>query len=265
MRCASDSGVLNRLGREGIQARAAILAPAGTRDDPVYGDAIHETWQWLHNLPSVDFANEGPGSVGEALAAAVGDLAKLRVENKHAPVLFREYLDIWSQTNPAAEPQPDPGYLPPRTGLRIGRCARRVARRSGRAGRLDRHCQFVSAEFGGGNAHFVTRISKMVTARKTDETEADIAQPAFEENRRGSMPEGRPCLIWRGTRESKVRTYAKDIRPGDTIVVPVSYGGWNELGFIPDASGDDVRIDRAEESLLQSKKARLPARASEAH
>ena len=259
-------GRLNRLGREGIQARAAILAPAGKlQDDPVYGDAIHETWQWLHNLPSVDFANEGPGSDGEALAAAVGDLAKLRVENKHAPVLFREYLDIWSQTNPAAEPQPDPGYF--LHGPDYESDDVHVVWRADLDGPGDwidivSLCPPSSAE---AMPISLRAFRKWLTARKTDETEADIAQPAFEENRRGSMPEGRPCLIWRGTRESKVRTYAKDIRPGDTIVVPVSYGGWNELGFIPDASGDDVRIDRAEESLLQSKKARLPARASEAH
>ena len=51
------------------------------------------------------------------------------------------------------------------------------------------------------------------------------------------------ALVWRGD-ESKVIRRAGQVRPGDTIVLPVSAGGWEELGHVPEDAAKDV-ADRA--------------------
>jgi CRISPR-associated endonuclease/helicase Cas3 len=250
-------GRLNRLGREDIEARAAVLTPPGKLlDDPVYGDAIHHTWEWLQRLTALggtaflDFANEGPGTVGEAVATARDEeLRPLRTETKNAPVMFREYLDIWSQTNPAPEPQPDPGYFlhgPDYESDDVHVIWRADLDGPGDWIDIVSLCPPSSAE---AMPVSLRAFRKWFREGKADETEADIAQTQLPDKRRDQDLAGRRFLVWRGDRKSKVWTRVGNVRPGDTIVVPVSYGGWNTFGFKP----DDARADRAEEALLKAK------------
>lgn len=253
-------GRLNRLGRDGIQAQAVILAPAGKLSgDPVYGDAIHHTWNWLQQVASrngtsvVDFANEGSGTIGEAIPALGDGVRQLCTPAGDAPILFREYLDIWSQTNPAPDPMPDPGYF-----LHGKDCESddvQVVWRADLGGPGDWRDIVSLCPPSSSEAMPVSlrALRKWLTTSKTDEVASDIAQPEPDEKQGDSKPAERRFLIWRGTQKSEVLKTVTKIRPGDTIVVPESYRDLAQLGYIPKA-GPEERIDRAEEALLRAKR-----------
>src|SRR6185437_6917420 len=82
---------------------------------------------------------------------------------------------------------------------------------------------------------------------RADETESDMEGARTSED---DLHEQRwlPALIWRGdTAHSRLVHDARDVRPGDTIVLRTSDEGWNDLGYIPDGwqidVGDKTRFD----------------------
>src|SRR5207253_165194 len=59
---------------------------------------------------------------------------------------------------------------------------------------------------------------------------ADIEGSGADESSNGRNLE-RPALRWRGEESEVIRAGA--LRPGDTIIVPASYGGCDEYGWHP--------------------------------
>lgn len=100
-------GRLDRLGQLG-EATGTILArhdQVGERaDDPIYGRALAETWAWLEERAggaTVDF-----GLLGWVDPSSDREPA-LHPPAVHAPVLLPSHLDAWAQTNPRPYPDPD--------------------------------------------------------------------------------------------------------------------------------------------------------------
>jgi CRISPR-associated endonuclease/helicase Cas3 len=72
---------------------------------------------------------------------------------------------------------------------------------------------------------------------------ADIEGTALNTSADGRVPGGaeiRPVLRWRGD-QSDVARHARDIKPGDTLVVPATYGGIKGRNWAPPE--DDLVID----------------------
>lgn len=259
-------GRLNRLGRENIQARAVIVAPPGKLDgDPIYGDAIAHVWDWLNSIARdaggqkavVNFAIEGAGTVGEALQnAPVETFENMRSRSVNAPVLFREYLDLWSQTNPAPTPEPEIGLFLHGTD----RDSNEV-QVVWRADLDDDHpeewlrivslCPPVMAEampvplsaFRRWLRHDAGGLQEI----------ADVAAVFSAHGRqRSNLSKAQLFLQWRGGRRSRDPRDLRpeDLRPGDTVVIPASHGGWEELGHRPEKAFQD----RAEEAILSLKR-----------
>ena len=123
-------GRLNRTGRH-IDARGVILirhdqASPKNYEDPIYGDALKKTWDWLNEVKNdrdeVDFGiarfdsllSSGSAQdtqlsmlsdgAAQAKSVAVDDLnAPLR----NAPVMMPAHVDCWAQTAPIPKPSPD--------------------------------------------------------------------------------------------------------------------------------------------------------------
>jgi CRISPR-associated endonuclease/helicase Cas3 len=71
---------------------------------------------------------------------------------------------------------------------------------------------------------------------------------------RGETHECRtPFLRWRGVEESEIGESPRDLKPGDTIVVPAKVGGCDEWGWAPATETGDVK-DLADIARFKSKR-----------
>ncbi len=98
-------GRLNRMGRP-IEACAAILLRGDQKDnDPVYGSAIVNTFDWLNKK----FAETGILDFGIAHLQPPDreQLQELNSPIRQAPVMLPAHLDCFAQTSPAPEPSPE--------------------------------------------------------------------------------------------------------------------------------------------------------------
>jgi len=244
-------GRLNRTGRP-IEAlgRVAIRADqVGVQDDPVYGFALSKTWEWLQSVAANHTVDFGIAAM-EAMLCGV-DLTDLLARRIDAPVLFPAYVDAWAQTNPAPSPDPDVALF--LHGPQRGEPDVNVCWRADLPGRPDEDtwtqivglCPPSSSEclpvpIGMVRAWLAKRPA-------SDDERSDIfdAQvPAEDESRANHQVVARIALAWRGPSKSElIRDPEKDVRPGDTLVLPVLAGGWSIFGHIPNAPQDPAVID----------------------
>ncbi|HXF57859.1 MAG TPA: type I-U CRISPR-associated helicase/endonuclease Cas3, partial [Actinomycetota bacterium] len=118
-------GRLNRLGLRDHAEAICVFAPALHAEDPVYGDAVARTWEWLrHRVGAEPAALEPrrPNAEGaprlefglRELRSVVGpkDLEACAAQPVEVPVLMAPYLDAWARTSPAPDPdQPVEPFL----------------------------------------------------------------------------------------------------------------------------------------------------------
>jgi CRISPR-associated endonuclease/helicase Cas3 len=279
-------GRLDRLG-EYRRAEGIIVHDKSAKDDPVYGKAIAETVKWfkeqekerskkvkeefrkpkgsaktltrevkqeadppLARMSLVDF-----GVLGIQLPAAA-ELTTLLAPRASAPTLLPAYLDLWAQTSPAPSQVPDVGLWlhGPSSGPPDVQVIWRTDLAEEVLARGD-----VAAAAASVAAVRPTSLEAMslpfVTARAwlANEATRDFGDTEGAPLENGDEPKaaGRRALRWRGD-ESDIVSAQSDsepsLRPGDTIVVPVSFGGIRSGCF--DATSTEPVRDRAEEAAL---------------
>ncbi|HVS14908.1 MAG TPA: type I-U CRISPR-associated helicase/endonuclease Cas3 [Thermoanaerobaculia bacterium] len=131
--CASLDALRQRFGRldrlgELVRTKAVILAAStdvaeSAEPDPIYGEALRNTWLWLSQHAAAeaaegDSANSEHGGIDfgiDALDSRLAELdapqrASLLAPRSVAPVLFGSHLDRWAQTSPI--PLADPEVAP---------------------------------------------------------------------------------------------------------------------------------------------------------
>jgi len=231
-------GRLNRRGTRPIFGARVIFRKTDKTDDPIYGSAVAATWKWLlaqatkrQKALEIDF---GIAALDRLLN---DDAAELTPPYRDAPVLLPAYLDCWVQTLPA--PAPDPEVAPFLHG------ASEPAGDVTLVWRADLHpshpeqwpaivaMQPPSAQEGLPLSIRSARAWLAGSAGPPDgDVEGPEAVPESEE-----LP-NRPFLVWRGCADrSGFNASAASIRPGDTIVIPSSYGGSDEFGWFPRWAG----------------------------
>jgi CRISPR-associated endonuclease/helicase Cas3 len=254
-------GRLDRLGKLDGRARGCIVISAGAADakepDAIYGESLKETWRWLSDLAGETHeVNMGIESLdSERLTVAqrlkgLGeeDAAKLRRLGPDAPALLPAHLDAWAQTSPRPYAEPDPALF--LHGLREGSPDVQVVWRADLNG-SDSHkwqkivslCPPVSAEA------MPVRLAEFKRWMTGDDDTSPLASD-LEGTGAGEDSDGKgtEVLIWRGD-QSSLSTTPSDIGPGDTLVLPLSSGGWKALGHIP----EPVR-DVADSAILEARR-----------
>jgi CRISPR-associated endonuclease/helicase Cas3 len=115
--CASLDALRQRFGRvdrRGAlgETRATILARHDAvnngADDPVYGGAIGASWAWLQQNSKASRGDIDFGVTRFPPLPAGDELRRLCSPAVSAPVLLPATIDAWVQTNPRPEPDPDP-------------------------------------------------------------------------------------------------------------------------------------------------------------
>lgn len=237
-------GRLDRLGKF-RQSQAVIVADGSeAEDDPIYGVALLDTWHWLCSVAKkvgghdvVDFSIQSV----ERLTKRV-DLSRLNTQPRKQLRLTPIHIDLLSQTSPT--PMFDPDVQALLHGLRSGAPDVHVVWRSDLPITSDEALLDAS---GGDVAATLLELNPPSSLEvlslplrdvrawlegRSDETVlADVEGVPDNDIVIAIESKNRSVLRRSGNRWERVS--ARDIMPGDTIVVPSTYGGCDRYGFAP--------------------------------
>ena len=255
-------GRLNRAGRS-IDATATILVnkkdikSEGKLDDekpldPIYGNALARTWNWINEHAAGGVVDFGIDAFA-ALLKTHGDhgqppqnlLAPSALLN--APVMLPAYIDLWCQTAPKPVPDPDVSLFI--HGTQRGEPDVQVCWRADliEDDRMDRDqwCDVVallpptSAECMSVPISRVRRWLADQMDQAQDHGDVLGAGESNDDKKKNSQqrPESlqHPGVLWRGTSDTELIVSPDDLRPGDTLILPVSSSGSDLLGHLPEA------------------------------
>lgn len=178
-----------------------------------------------------------------------------------APVMLPAHIDAWAQTSPMPLPTPDvsiflhgPQRGQPEVQL-VWRADLPVLSRQNEDLCIDTValCPPTSVEALQAPLYLVKRWLRQRHA--VDDSLADVESAQLVDDR-DSNQRGRFVLIWRGPKkkkrgrarpggedekkESRVTNDPDDILPGDTVVIPAEYGGWDFFGHLLNPERPDI-------------------------
>ncbi len=270
-------GRVDRLGARYAQlgetaVPSVIFGPANS-DDPVYGPALAETWKWLNDKGISDFGIE---AMGQQLTSEWR--SKLSVEPPRSLTLLRTHMDRLVRTAPI--PDCDVDIAPFLHGAdtdadtdveivwrtdvnelvlsAIASTGNDDAARTGTkttdVTKPDIVTALTAVTPRMGEALSIPRAQAISWLRRSMDSDQALEHAltdiegvnAPDSNRRGWI---RPVLLWR-REDSVITTNPNDIRPGDTVVVPTSYGGLSAYNWDPDNT--DAVVDLGDLTALQS-------------
>jgi CRISPR-associated endonuclease/helicase Cas3 len=256
-------GRLNRLGRP-IVAEAVLLAPDKSEKslwetiERIYGESALSTLSWLQTRAEKRAFDFGIDSCDAAIAASDPALVATAIAPKlHAPTLLPAHVRDWAMTWPesSATPQPDIFLHGRRTVQDVSLVWRADITypathesEPDRAARLERFitsleaCPPASPELVEIPVHQARRL----IARSPQEDRHAMADavalsdaPVFESDDDSRVGDASWCL--RAAAGKDGRTYewvrASSLRPGDTVVVPATLGGYDDHGWAPAHQG----------------------------
>ncbi len=232
-------GRLNRAGRD-IKPCAAILADrtdlSGRVDDPVYGKAIKLAWDYLGSVATKENSSLSVDFGIEKMNALTPPDHNALTEKPDAPVLLPAHLDLLSQTAPIPAADPDVAlYLhgparQPDSIMIVWRADIDPAWQS--RDMMSRLLMLVPPRSGEAIELPVWTVRRWLQGHS--KSAADVAdvpapEPDDEEGR------GRKRVFrWTGGDERSQWISASELQPGDTIIVPASYGGVDKFGWDPE-------------------------------
>jgi CRISPR-associated endonuclease/helicase Cas3 len=275
--CATRKEELNRRGEK----------PSLADNDPIYGEAIIETVKLFKGQEKErpkklkdelkKLQGEAKKLKGEAkqqaearlarmvlvdfgvlaLAVPMGDdLTKLLAPKPNAPTLLPAYLDLWVQTSPPPSQLPDVSLW--LHGPSSGPADVQVVWRADlteeilQNGDVDSATTIVTAirpsSLEAISIPFVTAQAWLANLPVSNLGDTEGATPDKSVE---PQTEGRRALRWSGDKSEIVCAKGESepsLKPGDTIVVPATYGGIRNGCF--DATSTDPVNDRAEQAEL---------------
>jgi CRISPR-associated endonuclease/helicase Cas3 len=274
-------GRVDRLGTYG-RSEGVIVHDKSSKEDPVYGKAINETVRWFKDrekerpkrlkddlkrlkeaakkLPQ-DAKTQAEANIARlklvdfgvlALDVPTGEeLSKLVAAKPNAPTLLPAYLDLWAQTSPPPSQLPDVSLW--LHGPASGPADVQVVWRTDLPeevlvrGDVETSIAIVAAVRPSSlEAVSVPFAAARAWIRKQTVRYLGDAEGATPDDDDEPSSASRRALRWRGDDSTIID--ANGLRPGDTIVVPASYGGIRDGCF--DATSTVNVSDRAEQAAL---------------
>lgn len=226
--CASVSalrqrfGRLDRLGVAGVSEAAVVYA---ARSDKVYGDAYESAWKWMQEVSSDSVLDFGL----EAFACYPSPPVETSLP---IPPLANAHVQLLACTGIAA-PQID--IAPWLHGIERASAEVSLVWRADLDVEASKDWARVVAllpPMAGEALNLPIQAARRWLQGEEGGDVADIALPQADDRSRAA---GRPLLRWDG--EQGVLIDVRDIRSGDTLVVPASYGGCDQMGWNPAFQG----------------------------
>jgi len=273
-------GRCNRSGKRPVADAVIVhLATRSSADDPIYGDALLETWRWLMKEAIKPKATKGMAPLIDFGARAIRarsesspDLESLMPRRPAPPTLLPVHLDLLSQTSPTPS-------LALNVALFLHGHTRAsadvsVAWRADLLEEQDENWPDVIAQVPPKPGELlqipIWEARRWLVGVKARVTAVDLmdggdVEGALEPEDAPNRGPCAPYLRWRGADDdgTRVMTETGDLRPGDLIVVPSTYGGirnrnWDptfiaqkdEQAAVPDVA--DAIVHRGMESLRLS-------------
>ena len=252
-------GRLNRMGRN-IEARAWILIRAdqarparGAEKDPVYGEALTRTWQWLGDHKNEDGEVDFGIAHLDRLLAEDDSLAGLDAPSADAPVMLPAHVDCWAQTAPEPRPSPDVAHFlhGPREGAPDVQVCWRADIDLSSAEAPDDAIESLTLCPPSSSETLPVPIGvfkRWLAGKDADDLSGDVegvqVVDGRDEDSDGSEDSNlrdRRIIRWRGTETNRkdVTADPADIRPGDVIVIPCAHPGPHDrLGDLPPEASD---------------------------
>ena len=250
-------GRLNRDGRDSV-AEGAILALASDiakrSPDPVYGDRIRLAWEALTRMAADGKIDFGIDALEADLEKHAVDVSALAAPRDGAPTVMPAYLDLWSHTSPRPAADPEVGFF--LHGAKVAsddvfivwrddiepvmREEKRLAAVIGLV--PPRPAEVLAIPLRAAR----NWLRDLRTAGATDASDVNEENPQDDEPSHTSG--WRRAYRWAGPQDAHTRLVgSEDIRPGDILVVPASYGGCDEFGWNPadETPVSDVANDAA--------------------
>jgi CRISPR-associated endonuclease/helicase Cas3 len=235
-------GRLDRLGLRG-ESQAAILyrTPKEDSTDPIYGYASATTWKWLNRVVEsvqqesfVDFGVDALAAKLDGSATKPSDLSELCTPTEAGPNLLPATLDFWCQTSPRPWPDPDVSYFLHGRNADQSPDVRIVWRAD-----LTEHNELDWAELtelmppASAESIPVPVYAARAWLLQEEEAASEVADAEGYKARevQQEAKKQRYALLWLGSAEKSKVVGADDIRPGQTLVVPNSYGGADQFGW----------------------------------
>ncbi len=225
-------GRLDRLGRFGRAAGAVVLRKA-QGPDPIYGDELAATWEWLRGR-----AGENDGVLDFGINALDGLISRSPTPPpastpRRAPALFPAHLDALVQTSPAPTPSPDVAPFLHGAEALDSADIQIVWRADLEPDREEEWLDVVTAAPPRSREALSLPANAVRTWLRGVEP-AEVADIEGTSARPERQAAGRPVLRWRGPDPDDSRVIGPHgVRPGDTLVVPSVYGGADEFGWNP--------------------------------
>lgn len=249
-------GRLDRLGDFG-RAQGAILASSwqvsGKEADPVYGDALRNTWNFLKDSPKavnmgIKSSPGGDETVSERLKEVSEDArAQLVLARAEVPMLLPSHIDTFVETSSELYVEPSVELF--LHGVERGAPDVYVVWRSDLDHAPETEWSKIVALCPPSSSEAMPvplwAFRKWLKREPfPDESDLEIASEEEPKLDKG-MPRNR-MVLWDGREKSRLVYWPSQVLPGATVVLPSSVEGWDELGHKPEKS----RIDRGDEARL---------------
>ncbi|MBB3208218.1 CRISPR-associated endonuclease/helicase Cas3 [Rhodopirellula rubra] len=243
--------------------------------DPIYGNAMSFAWNWLQSIAVDQKIDFGISAFKQHVSRLDSDQRnRMSTSSEDAPVLLPAHLDLLCQTSTDPWPSPDVSYWlhgPQRNEPDVQVCWRAdldsVVTSAGGAAMLSVP-RLGSPKAQNDRVHAISVcppsspeclsvsmrrlfawLGSLISTKKLENDQsADIPSIADEAKvSRDAIPVPLRPVAWRGPSDSVVVQRLSEIKPGDTLVFPVTAGGWNELGYIPSTGedGDHAELGRS--------------------
>ncbi|MGI8332752.1 type I-G CRISPR-associated helicase/endonuclease Cas3g [Actinomadura scrupuli] len=244
-------GRLNRFAQLDGAPVLVIHDPTVGEDDPVYGAAREATWQWLteliHPLAPRVARSPAPEPLSDGLLVSPSALSRhlrsLEPERKeqmrepapYVPVLFPQTLAAWTRTSPI--PHPDPPIAPYLHGLDHGAPDVSIVWRSGLpADQPGEWAELVEPLPPAADESIEVPLPAMrrwLAGLESADVVGDIEGQADRSNTDEDLAYLERRVLRYRSNASAEPVHPKDVRPGDLIVVPASWGGCDDYGWNP--------------------------------
>lgn len=239
-------GRLNRLGKhEKVDATIVYVDFGRTKDmDPVYGEALTKTWNWINKIAKkprgqkskmVDFGIKAM----KAVLPSGDELDELLTPRKTAPVLMPAHMDMFVQTSPrpAVEPEVSLHLHGKNTEPEDVQIVWRADLPSTLALNEDNDAVSIVSQLPPTQLEALAIPVRAARAFLAGVWKEDINISDVEGERRDEISiretSKRYAVLWNGIEDSRVIRNSNDIKPGDILIVPSSYGGLDNFGWNP--------------------------------